>query len=66
MTIQLNGKAEQIAQSTTIAALLAQKNIKAGAVVVEVNVEIVPKDAYATRVLAAGDSVEILHFVGGG
>jgi sulfur carrier protein len=35
-------------------------------VAVELNREILPKDRYAGTPLGAGDSLEIVHFVGGG
>jgi sulfur carrier protein len=37
-----------------------------GPVAVELNHEIVPRAEHATRALAAGDVLEVVHFVGGG
>ena len=37
-----------------------------GPVAVERNGEVVPRAEHATTALAAGDAVEIVHFVGGG
>ena len=37
-----------------------------GMVAVEINREIVPRAEHATRRVAGGDAVEIVHFVGGG
>ena len=39
---------------------------RAGRVAVEVNEDVVPRGTYEARPLAAGDRVEIVHFVGGG
>jgi thiamine biosynthesis protein ThiS len=46
--------------------LLERRNLQAQAVVVERNLVLVPQDAFAATLLEAGDSLEILHFVGGG
>jgi thiamine biosynthesis protein ThiS len=35
-------------------------------VAVELNREIVPRSTYAQVVLASGDTLEIVHFIGGG
>jgi sulfur carrier protein len=46
--------------------LLAHLGVKAVRVAVEVNETVVTKDRYPTQRLAAGDSIEIVAFVGGG
>ena len=40
--------------------------VGAARVAVEVNEDVVPRGTYDARQLAAGDRVEIVHFVGGG
>ncbi|HKY07876.1 MAG TPA: sulfur carrier protein ThiS [Candidatus Binatia bacterium] len=50
----------------TLAALLDQLQIRPARVVIERNREIVPRDAYGAVSLVEGDSLEIVHFVGGG
>ena len=50
----------------TVAALLRQQGLADRRVAVEVNREIVPRSAHATRTLAAGDRVEVVHALGGG
>lgn len=66
MQIELNGVARELDATTTIAALLAREGLAERRVAVEVNREIVPKSAHATRTLADGDRVEIVHALGGG
>lgn len=66
MDITLNGKPCSCAESATVASLLAAVHTGNGAVVVEVNETIIPGEEYAATPLAAGDVVEIVHFVGGG
>lgn len=64
--VTLNGEARTLAAGTTVAALLEQLGVRTALVAVERNRAIVPKDAFASTVLAAGDRVEVLRLVGGG
>jgi thiamine biosynthesis protein ThiS len=66
MQIIVNGEAQASRDAVSVAELLAELAVAATRVAVEVNEEIVPRDAYGTRRLASGDRVEIVHFVGGG
>ena len=45
---------------------LREHNYTTGRIAVELNEEIVPKNAYEQCVLKDGDAVEIVSFVGGG
>jgi sulfur carrier protein len=40
--------------------------MKSDRVAVELNLDIVPRDRWATTALKDGDRLEIVHFVGGG
>lgn len=63
----VNGEERTVAAGSTIGDLLRELDVSAEAVVVEHNREIVRDRARLdTLVLATGDSVEIVHFVGGG
>ncbi len=63
----VNGEARTVAAGSTIGDLLRELDVSAEVVVVEHNREIVRDRARLdTLVLATGDSVEIVHFVGGG
>jgi len=64
--VWLNGTQVSLDEGQTIASLLLAKKINPASVVVELNTEIVQKETYGTRVLKNSDSVEVLHFVGGG
>ena len=66
MDIQLNGEARDLAEQTTLAHLLVHEGLAARRVAVEVNGEIVPRGQHATHVLQAGDTIEIVHALGGG
>jgi thiamine biosynthesis protein ThiS len=50
----------------TVLALLERIGLDARKVAVERNEEIVPRSGYASVWLQAGDSLEIVHFIGGG
>jgi thiazole synthase len=66
ITIILNGEPRRLATGTGLAALLAELGLDAGKVAVERNLAIVPRSTFAEAVLADGDRLEIVHFVGGG
>ena len=63
--VKVNGEERDIA-GMTIAAYLATTNYDMKRIATELNGDIVPKAAYADTVLADGDSMEIVSFVGGG
>ncbi|MBK5188557.1 MAG: sulfur carrier protein ThiS [Gemmatimonadaceae bacterium] len=63
----VNGEEHTVAAGSTLGDLLRELHVSADAVVVEHNREIVRDRARLDgMVLATGDSVEIVHFVGGG
>jgi len=64
--IQLNGDPYEINGRTNLNELLNKLKIQKNKVAIEVNGEIVQKDKYQNLVLAKGDKVEIVHFIGGG
>jgi thiamine biosynthesis protein ThiS len=66
VTIRINGKDSDVAADLSIAQLLEHLEIRPGRVVVELNAEIVSRDAHGETQLKEGDEVEIVHFVGGG
>ena len=66
MQVRLNGELREIPDGTTVAGLLVHLGVKAQRVAVEVNETVVTKDRYDAQKLGAGDSVEIVAFVGGG
>ncbi len=66
LKVLLNGAQRELAAPATVAALLAEIGLDARKVAVERNEEIVPRSAYAATLLASGDALEIVHFIGGG
>ncbi|MGB7951558.1 MAG: sulfur carrier protein ThiS [Candidatus Binatia bacterium] len=66
MKIRVNGEDKQIAEGLSVARLLDELQIRSGRVVVELNRDIVRREAQGSTLLKEGDSLEIVHFVGGG
>lgn len=66
MVIRINGKDSEVAPDVSVAQLLEHLEIRPGRVVVELNAEVVSREAYGGTQLKDGDEVEIVHFVGGG
>ncbi|WP_456316540.1 sulfur carrier protein ThiS [Teichococcus cervicalis] len=64
--ITINGETRLIQTRATVADLLAVLSLDTRKVAVERNLEIVPRSAYAATALAQGDTLEIVHFIGGG
>ena len=66
MEVLVNGQSQEVAEGTTVAQLLAERGMMASHVAVEVNLQLVPRDTHAQRVLRAGDRLEVVTLVGGG
>lgn len=64
--IVVNGSPRAIHAGTTVTALIAELGLADRRVAVERNREVVPRAQHADTVLAAGDRLEIVTFVGGG
>lgn len=62
----INGEKKSYGKSMTVAEMLEAEGYKRTAVAVEVNLEIVPKTVYDTRVLQEDDAIEVVKFMGGG
>ena len=63
--VTINGKQEEAA-GMTILAYLEEAGYSPDRVVVEKNLEIIPREALGASLLEDGGSVEVLRFVGGG
>ena len=66
MKLIINGEPREIEASMSVAALLADLGLAPQKIAVERNLEIVPRSAYGETMLADGDKLEIVHFIGGG
>ncbi len=66
MQITVNGTLEELTESVSIQRFLSYKNITCDCIVIERNKNIVKREAWAVTLLAEGDHLEIVQFVGGG
>jgi sulfur carrier protein len=64
--IWLNGERREVAEGSTVEALISMLEMEGDRVAVELNRAIVRRAAWGERVLTAGAKVEVVHFVGGG
>jgi sulfur carrier protein len=66
MRIFLNGESQDIAEGTTVEALVLSMAGDPRGIAIERNLEIVPKADHGTTLLQDGDRLEVVQFVGGG
>jgi thiamine biosynthesis protein ThiS len=66
MQVTLNGAAREVPEGLTVAELVVHLGLTQGPVAVEINRAIVPRAEHGARRVASGDTIEIVHFVGGG
>jgi sulfur carrier protein len=64
--VVVNGESRNVPQGTTVTALIGLLGLGDRRVAVECNRQVVPRAEHSTRVLAAGDRLELVTFVGGG
>jgi thiamine biosynthesis protein ThiS len=64
--IRLNGEPHEVADGTTLLALLASLGREPRLVAIEHNGDIVPRARFGEVELRAGDRVEVVQFVQGG
>jgi len=63
--IQVNGE-DRAVSAVTVLGLVEELGLDVRKVAVERNLEIVPRSLHGTTVLAEGDRIELVQFVGGG
>jgi thiamine biosynthesis protein ThiS len=66
ITIVVNGAARELRRGTTVAGLIEALELDPTRVAVERNHDVVPRKDHGRVILAAGDHVEVVGFVGGG
>jgi len=64
--VQLNGEVRETANGVTLDALLEQFSLPKQRVAVELNRGVVRKQDWSATVINDGDTIEVIHFVGGG
>lgn len=66
MLLTINGSPHDVPDDLTVRDLVVHLGLGDGPVAVEVNRDIIPRAEHATRRVSNGDTIEIVHFVGGG
>ncbi|MEJ2202859.1 MAG: sulfur carrier protein ThiS [Gemmatimonadota bacterium] len=64
--VRINGKDRDVDEGHTIRTLIESLELHPSLVVVELNREILSRDAYGEIPVQEGDVIELVHFVGGG
>jgi len=64
--IVLNGERQTVPEGQSVTQLLESMGVEPSRVAVELNRNILRKNAWPTTLLGRGDEVEVVHFVGGG
>ena len=66
MKVTINGNEKEFDEKLSIQGMLEVLNSQNKMIVIEKNLEIVPKELFAQTFLKNGDDIEIISFVGGG
>jgi sulfur carrier protein len=66
IAVVINGETRTVVQGTTVSGLIDELGLGDRRVAIERNREVVPRAQHATTVLADGDRLELVTFVGGG
>lgn len=66
MVVHVNGEPLELDGHTTVRALIERLGLGRGPVAVERNGEVVPRVEHPATPLCDGDTLEIVHLVGGG
>lgn len=66
MLVQLNGESREVRDQATLDDLVSELSLQPARIAIELNKDVVRRGKWAETVLAEGDRIEIVHFVGGG
>ena len=66
MTVWVNGNKQILPDGTTLSELIRHLHLNEKSVAVELNRKVVDKYSYSTTRASENDTLEIVHFVGGG
>lgn len=66
LVIYVNGSKREAPTGATLQDLIQTFGLERKKVVIELNHQVVHRSLYSDAVLSEGDTVEIVHFVGGG
>ena len=66
LALSINGESRRVAAPLSVGGLVDLLGLDLRKVAIERNREIVPRSCYPQTMLANGDALEIVHFIGGG
>jgi sulfur carrier protein len=66
MKVHLNGEPTEVVDDDTVAAVIERLGLQDRRVAVELNRALLARERWKSTALHAGDSLEIVQFVGGG
>jgi sulfur carrier protein len=66
LRIQINGENQELPDGSTLGDLVEKLSLPTARIAIELNKSVARRGEWATTILAEGDRVEIVHFVGGG
>ena len=66
MRVFINGESQELSGKPSLADLIAQLELPAARIAVELNREVVRRSDWSVTMLNENDRVEVVHFVGGG
>jgi len=66
MEVRINGDVTVLPPHTSVHQLLTQQGLLDQRIAIEINLEIVPRSAFETQAIQAGDQIEIVQAIGGG
>ncbi len=66
MQLQINGEAREVADELKLSELVGELSLAPERVAIELNQQVVRRNLWPATMLADGDRIEIVHFVGGG
>jgi len=66
MRVKVNGKERAVDNDAALDKLILESGIDAKGIVVEHNLNIIPREGWSGVTLKDGDTVEMIKFVGGG
>lgn len=64
--VRVNGERRAMERGATVRTLIEELGFGQKRVAVEINLEVVPRSRHSEHLLADGDVIEIVSFVGGG
>jgi len=66
LRVQVNGEVREVSDQLKLSELVSELSLTPERVAIELNKRVVRRNQWAATMLADGDRIEIVHFVGGG